>query len=259
MMKPAEILAAMIHSGEEKVSRPLYEKAILGFVGGAMISLGYLLYIRSIASVAESLGSLASLIGASVFPIGLIVIIMGGGELVTSNMAAVATSLFAKKINIGQLIANWIVITIFNIIGAICVAYFFGHVVGLTHVGVYQHEILTVANAKLSAGPLATFISGIGCNWFVGAAVWMAYGAKDAAGKLLAIWFPIMAFVAIGFQHSIANAFAIPAAIFEGGTTWLRFWQNFGLVYLGNIVGGAIFLAAFYYISYKRQMKELSL
>lgn len=256
MMNPAEILAATIHHGEAKVERPFLEKAILGFVGGAMISIGYLLYIRVISSVAGELGSLASLIGASVFPVGLIAIIMGGGELITSNMSAVSLSFFAKKVTFTNLLKNWLVITLFNIIGAIFVAYVFGHLVGLTATGVYKEELLSVAHAKISATWLQMILSGIGCNWLVGLAMWMAYGAKDSAGKLLAIWFPVMTFVAIGFQHSVANAFVIPAAIFEGGATWADFINNFAFVYIGNIIGGAVFLASFYYLSFKRTMPK---
>ena len=77
-------------------------------------------------------------------------------------------------------------------------------------------------------------------------------------GKVMVIWFPTMAFVAIGFQHSVANAFAIPAAIFEGGATWMEFIRNFSLVYAGNIIGGVIFVAGFYFLGYKRQMNELN-
>lgn len=257
MMSPAEILNTTIHKGREKVDRTFLEKAVLGFIGGAMISLGYLLYIRVVASIAESVPSIASLVGAAVFPIGLIVILMGGGELITSNMAAVSASLFARKVKFSELIGNWVVITIFNIIGAIFVAYVFGHLVGLTHVGVFKEEVVRVATAKVGATWLQALLSGIGCNWFVGLAMWMCFGARDAAGKLLAIWFPIMAFVAIGFQHSVANAFVIPAAIFEGGATWIQFIQNFVFVYIGNIIGGVVFLAGFYTLSYKRESKEL--
>lgn len=117
MMNPAEILAATIHHGQEKVKRPMLEKAVLGFIGGALISLGYLLYIRVISSVVDDFGSLASFIGAAVFPIGLIVILMGGGELITSNMTAVSVSFFAKKVKFSDLLKNWIVITIFNLLG----------------------------------------------------------------------------------------------------------------------------------------------
>ncbi|MFC4652490.1 formate/nitrite transporter family protein [Lactococcus nasutitermitis] len=256
MMNPAEILAATIHHGQEKVKRPLIEKAVLGFIGGAMISFGYLLYIRVVASVAEQLGSLASFIGASVFPIGLIVILMAGGELITSNMTAVSVSFFAKKVKFTDLVKNWLVITLFNVLGALFVAFIFGHLLGLTSAGVYKTELLNLANTKLSVSWYQAILSGIGCNWFVGLAMWMSYGAKDAAGKLLGIWFPVMAFVAIGFQHSVANAFVIPAAIFENGATWLDFIRNFLLVYSGNVLGGAILVAGFYTLGYRRQMRE---
>jgi formate/nitrite transporter FocA (FNT family) len=82
-------------------------------------------------------------------------------------------------------------------------------------------------------------------------ALWLSYGAKDGAGKILGIWFPVMIFVAIGFQHSVANAFLIPAAIFEGAASWGDFLRNFVFVYLGNVIGGAIFVSGFYFASYK--------
>lgn len=110
--------------------------------------------------------------------------------------------------------------------------------------------MIGIASAKTDASFGSALISGIGCNWLVGLAVWLSFGAKDAAGKILGIWFPIMIFVAVGFQHSIANCFIIPAAIFEGGSTWGLFLQNFIPVYLGNIIGGLIFVAGFYYYSY---------
>jgi len=232
---------------------------ILGFIGGAMISLGYLTYVRVISSVAHELGSLAQFIGACVFPIGLIVILLAGGELITGNMMAVATACIAKRINWKELVWNWIVITIMNIIGALFVAYVFGHVVGLTSTGVFKTEVIAVAHAKIAASPLQAILSGIGCNWFVGLALWLCYGAKDAAGKILATWFPVMTFVAIGFQHSVANAFVIPAAIFEGGATWSQFFANFFPVYLGNIIGGAIFVGAFYYFAYRKDPALITL
>lgn len=251
MLTQAEILAVTIAKGEDKVAMGFLQKMILGFVGGAMISLGYLAYIRVIASVTD-LGSLANLIGAAVFPIGLIVIVLAGGELITGNMMAVSAALFARKITIKQLLNNWFVITIANFIGALFVAYCFGHLVGLTSSAEYLHKTLAIADAKTSATALQAFISGIGCNWFVGLAVWLAYGAKDATGKILAIWFPVMTFVAIGFQHSVANMFVIPAAIFEGGSSWLAFINNVIPVYCGNVVGGAIFVSLIYFYGLKK-------
>lgn len=256
MYTPEEIVAASIKIGIKKTKKTLLEKSILGFIGGAMISLGYLAYIRVIASIAEQWGSFASFIGACVFPIGLIVILLGGGELITGNMMAVAIAWIHKKISAMDLINNWIIITIANLIGALFVAYVFGHLTGLTSTGVYLHETAVVAQAKIAATPLQAFLSGIGCNWFVGLGLWLCYGAKDGAGKILGIWFPVMIFVAIGFQHSVANMFVIPAAIFEGEATWGQFLSNVIPVYLGNIVGGAVMVSALYYHAFKHHLPE---
>lgn len=251
MHSPEEILEISIQMGQKKVAKPLQAKLVLGFIGGAMISLGYLAYVRVISSVAHEWGSFASFIGACVFPIGLIVILLGGGELITGNMMAVASAWLDKKVSAKELWLNWLTITFANFIGALFVAYFFGHIVGLTGTGVYLEETISIAQAKIAATPLQAFISGIGCNWFVGLALWLCYGAKDGAGKILAIWFPVMTFVAIGFQHSVANMFIIPAAIFEGQATWGQFIQNVIPVYFGNIVGGAVMVSALYYVSLK--------
>ncbi|MHC5249881.1 formate/nitrite transporter family protein [Enterococcus sp. LJL90] len=253
MYTPYEIGEIAVETGVKKTKKTLLEKLILGFIGGAMISLGYLAYIRVISSVAHELGSLASFIGACVFPVGLIVILMAGGELITGNMMVVAISFFGKKISFLDVVKNWLVITLANLVGAFFVAYFFGHIVGLTGSGVYLEETIAVAGAKIDATWLQAFFSGIGCNWFVCLAVWLCYGAKDAAGKILGIWFPVMTFVAIGFQHSVANMFVIPAAIFEGSYNWLDFFNNVIPVYFGNIVGGAIFVGFFYYMIYLRK------
>ncbi|WP_122645753.1 formate/nitrite transporter family protein [Enterococcus mediterraneensis] len=251
MHTPEEIMNLSIQYGEKKIKKPLLAKLILGFIGGAMISLGYLAYIRVSASIPENMASLTSLVGASVFPIGLLVILLGGGELITGNMMAVAIAFMDKKIRFSELIKNWAIITVANIVGAIFVAYFFGYLVGLTHSGPYLEQLIDIAHHKIEVSALQAIGSGIGCNWFVGLALWLSYGAKDAAGKVLTIWFPVMIFVAIGFQHSVANCFVIPAAIFEGQATWLEFIYNFVPVYIGNIIGGSIFVSAFYYLSYK--------
>lgn len=222
MYTPDEILSISIENGQKKIQKPLVAKLILGFIGGAMISLGYLAYVRVSASIPADLASVQALVGAAVFPIGLIVILMAGGELITGNMMAVSTAWFAKKVSFRELLVNWVTITLANMVGALFVAYFFGHYLGLTSSGAYLNQVLSLAEHKV------------------------------AAGKLLGIWFPVMIFVAIGFQHSVANAFIIPAAIFEGGVQWGDFFRNFIFVYLGNIIGGAIFVSGFYYLSYRK-------
>ena len=227
MYTPDEILSISIENGQKKIQKPLVAKLILGFIGGAMISLGYLAYVRVSASIPADLASVQALV-------------------------AVSTAWFAKKVSFRELLVNWVTITLANMVGALFVAYFFGHYLGLTSSGAYLNQVLSLAEHKVAATWLQAIISGIGCNWFVGLALWLCYGAKDAAGKLLGIWFPVMIFVAIGFQHSVANAFIIPAAIFEGGVQWGDFFRNFIFVYLGNIIGGAIFVSGFYYLSYRK-------
>lgn len=167
-------------------------------------------------------------------------------------MMAVAVGYFKQRVTLTELLKNWVVITLANLIGAIFVAYVFGVLAGTLTTGDALKETLHVAQTKLKANFLAAFCSGIGCNWFVGLAVWLSYGAKDFSGKILAIWFPVMTFVVIGFQHSVANSFLIPFTIFVGHASWLDFLNNFIPVYLDNVVGGAILIALLYSLAYRK-------
>ncbi|MBT2679414.1 formate/nitrite transporter family protein [Bacillus sp. ISL-35] len=252
---PYKIAQLTVEHGQKKANLPFSSVLVLGFLGGAFISLGYLLDIRVIATLPEEWGSLSSLIGAAVFPVGLILIIIAGGELLTGNMMAVSMAYLSRRISLGLLLKNWFWITLFNFIGALFVAYFFGQVAELTSSGPYLDKTVAIAGGKLEHGFLSSLVSAIGCNWLVGLAVWLAYGAEDVGGKILAIWFPIMAFVAIGFQHVVANMFVIPAAIFSGYYSWNDFIGNFIPVFIGNAIGGAVFVSVFYWIAYRGTME----
>jgi formate/nitrite transporter len=166
-------------------------------------------------------------------------------------MMAVPLARMANKISTKQLLINWFLVTVSNFVGAIFVAYVFGHLVGLTETAPFLAKTVSVAQHKLEASFLQAFLSGIGCNWLVASAVWLSYGAEDFMGKIAGIWFPTMAFVAIGFQHVVANMFVIPAAIFAGHFTWIEYLHNFVPVFLGNAVGGTVFIAMAYWHSYK--------
>lgn len=250
--KPETIMEITVENGVKKSKYPPLQTLILGFEAGAFIALGYLLFIRVTATLTGNLEGLSSLIGASVFPIGLILTLLAGGELLTGNMMAVSLARMANKISTRQVVYNWFLVTVSNFIGAIFVAYFFGHLVGLTESGPFLERTISIADHKLEATFLQAFVSGIGCNWLVAAAVWLCYGANDMVGKIAGIWFPTMAFVAIGFQHVVANMFVIPAAIFAGHFTWLGYIENFIPVFLGNAVGGSIFIALAYWHAYKK-------
>ncbi|PWK13159.1 formate/nitrite transporter family protein [Tumebacillus permanentifrigoris] len=247
---PQKVAELAVEAGVRKANLPASTLIVLGFLGGAFIAFGFLLDIRVTGNLPKEWGSLASFLGAAVFPVGLIMITVGGGELVTGNMITVMIAGLARRISVGKIITNYIWITVMNFIGAIFVAYMFGHVVGLTETGPFLTQTIANAQAKLDDTFIKSFVSAIGCNWLVGMAVWLAISAQSVGGKILGVWFPIMAFVAIGFQNLIANMFVIPAAIFAGHFTWFDYFRNFVPVFLGNTVGGSLFVACIYYVAY---------
>lgn len=253
-----QIAHIAVESGVKKASMRPINTLLLGFLGGAFISLGFLLCIRVIADLPKEWGSLSSLIGGAVFPVGLMLIIIAGGELLTGNMMVVPMAVLAKRLTLKQLGKNWLLVLISNFIGAVFVAYVFGHIGGLTETGPFLNKTVAVAEAKIDESFIHSLISAIGCNWLVCLGVWLAYGADDIGGKILAIWFPIMGFVAIGFQHVVANMFVIPAAIFAGHVTWMDFLANFVPVFIGNAIGGAVFVALIYWLVHKDSLQSSS-
>lgn len=251
LYSPQQIREIAIETGEKKAKLSLTSILILGFLAGAFIALGFLLDIRVIGTAPKEWGSVTGFLGAAVFPVGLVLTVLAGGELLTGNMMTLPMALFSRKIGFGAVLKNWILVTIANFIGAVFVAYFFGHIVGLTE-GAFLAKTVAIANAKVNDSFLQAFVSAIGCNWLVCLGVWLAYGAKDVTGKIIGIWFPVMAFVAIGFQHVVANMFVIPAAIFAGQMTWGQYFPNFGAVFLGNLIGGVVFVALAYFAAYRQ-------
>ncbi len=250
--KPQQIALNTIDNGVTKARSSWTQMLVLGFLAGAFIALGFLLDIRVIASMPEEWGSFANFVGASLFPVGLILVLVAGGELLTGNMMAVPLARMAGRIRTLEVVRNLFAITLANLLGALFVAYFFGHVVGMTETGPYLAKTVEMAGHKLEGSFLQMFLSGIGCNWLVALAVWLSYSADNISGKVLGIWFPTMAFVAIGFQHVVANMFLIPAAIFAGYYSWGQYAMNFVPVWLGNLTGGALFVAFAYFVAYIR-------
>ncbi|HEI9848994.1 TPA: formate/nitrite transporter family protein [Serratia marcescens] len=247
---PKEIAALAVQAGVNKSRAPLANLLILGFLAGAFIATGFLLDIHVIGTLPAEWGSFGALLGAAVFPIGLILTILAGGELLTGNMMTLPMAWFAREIPAIAVLRNWFWVTLANLAGSVAVAYFFGHLLGLTE-GTFLHKTLAIAQAKVDADFLHAFISGVGCNWLVCLAVWLAFASKDVPGKVIGMWFPVMAFVAIGFQHVVANMFIIPAAVFAGGMGWEQYLPNFVAVFLGNALGGAGFVGLMYFLAYR--------
>lgn len=253
---PEKIVSIASTIGVKKVNLPLGSTLLLGFLAGTYISFGFLLYVRVTASLPQQIwGSLSELIGATLFPLGLILILIAGGELVTGNIMILVPAKLSGKITTLQIFKNWTIITFSNFIGAVSFAFVFGHLLGLTETAPYLTTTIAIAESKLNEPFHLAFISGIGANWLVCLAVWLNYVANTITGKILGIWFPIMAFVAIGFQHVVANMFIIPAAIFAGSFNWIMYLENFIAVFLGNVVGGAVFVGCFYWMAYSGFVK----
>lgn len=253
---PEEIFELSATLGVKKVEKSLLSKILLGFVGGAFIALAYLAVIRATASISESVPSVANFLGALIFPFGLIMVLLCGGELATGNMMAVSSAVFAKKASIKDFLLNQLVITLSNLLGAVLVAYFFGYFTESLTSGAYYDLTLKIAESKIHYTALQAFVSGIGCNWLVGLAVWMGMAGKTDMGKIVGIYLPTMAFVAIGFQHSVANMFVLTMGMLFDKVSLFEFLQNIFVVYLGNVAGGVLLVSGLYYYALVYKKKE---
>jgi formate/nitrite transporter len=255
---PQETVRAVISIGCAKSTLPLGKLLLLGFLAGAYIALGGL--------VAEIVGGgcpdvkacnpgLAKFIFAAVFPVGLMLVVIAGSELFTGNTALMVPSTLTGATKWQALASNWVWSFVGNFVGSVFVAYFLGHLTGLLAADPWLSCAKGIAETKVSLGFWTLLWRGVGCNWLVCLAVWMAVAAEDVAGKILAIWWPIMAFVALGFEHSVANMYFVPVGIFLGANvTWFQFLRsNLLPVTLGNILGGALFVGAVYAYLYGRR------
>ncbi|MCL6522527.1 MAG: formate/nitrite transporter family protein [Firmicutes bacterium] len=252
---PAEIARAAVEAGAAKARLSTGQLLVLGFLAGAFIALGGLLDVRVTAGLPRQIwGSFASFLGAAVFPVGLVLVVVAGAELLTGNMAVLPIAAHAGRTGWGGVMRNWFWALVGNFLGSLFVAYVFGVTAGLLTAEPYRSAVVALGVAKVKLGFLATVASGIGCNWLVALAVWLALGSEDVVSKILGIWFPIMAFVGIGFQHVVANMFFVPAALFVGAPFgWAQAFRELAAAFLGNLVGAWLFVAAAYWYVYLRQ------
>jgi formate/nitrite transporter len=251
MNTPSEVITIVNKLAKNKGSYSLNKTLVLAFLAGAYIAFGGLLAIiiggGSPGIAAENPGLAKFLFGAA-FPLGLILVVVVGAELFTGNNAYFIPNVINKKQSITEVLKNWSLVYVGNFIGAVFVAYVITHLTHLVSGNPYAASVESIATSKTSHTFLVTFLKGIGANWLVCLAVWQGMAAKDTTGKIIAIWIPVMAFVAMGFEHSIANMYFIPLAIFEGADiTWTTFIvKNLIPATIGNIVGGGVFVGMFY-------------
>jgi formate transporter len=259
---PRDIAEAACIAGIAKTQMNWNKLLVLGFLAGAYIAFGGQLAVTVAAGAPwpTEIPGLQKLAFGSVFPLGLILAIIAGSELFTGNNMITLISCLNKKAKWSGMFRNWFFVYIGNFMGALFVAYFLADLTGLFASDPWNAYIANIGIAKTSLSWGAVFWRAVGCNWLVCLAIWMAFSSEDITGKILVIWFPIMAFVAIGFEHSVANMFFIPTAILvTGKVTWSAFIVNNLIpVTLGNIVGGGIFVGGLYWWVYLRKKEVVS-
>lgn len=259
---PKEIAHRVKTVGVAKARLPLLSMLLLGILAGAFIGLGalYFVIVKSDASLSFAISQLLS---GLAFSLGLILVIVAGAELFTgNNLLAMAWA--DKQITSYELLKNWVIICFANFLGATGLAvlvFLSGHTE--MNGGAIADKYLLIAAAKCSLPFWSAFFKGVLCNVFVCLAVWMALAGRTVIDKAIAIVFPISAFVAAGFEHSIANMYIVPlamliktfgtSAIIADSVSWMGLLTNLVPVILGNLIGGSVLVGLIYHVIYRRR------
>ncbi|SDG67530.1 formate/nitrite transporter family protein [Desulfosporosinus hippei] len=269
-LPPSEITNTAIQIGIKKVGMKYSNQFILAILAGAFIAFaaeGSNMAAFNLFAKPETYG-LGKVLAGAIFGTGLMMVVLAGGELFTGN-TLILGGVLDGKVKFKDMLKNWFFVYCGNFIGAILLAYMMVHS-GLYNSGanVLGGVTIKIASYKVGLPFMSAFYLGVMCNMLVCLAVWMAYGAKDMVGKILAIFFPIWLFITSGFEHSIANMYYIPAGILaKANPSWVTEshlgsqalanlnWGTFVInnlvpVTLGNIVGGSFFVAGVYWFVY---------
>lgn len=278
LLSPQLIAKQTVENGYKKANTKVPRLIVLSILAGAFIAFAAQGSNAAIYNIPWA--GVGKALAGALFSTGLMLVNVSGGELFTGNTLMVV-ALAQKRIKFGGLITNWLTVYIGNFIGAALIAWlvFISGQLDFSN-GLLGGFTIKTAAYKVTMGFEKAFVMGIMCNWLVTLATWMAYGAKDMAGKLLAIFFPIWLFITSGFEHSIANMYYIPAGIMAKSNkiwveqaialgssaekieslNWLSFISNNLVpVTLGNIVGGVVFVAMAYWFAflYKEDGKDI--
>lgn len=260
---PAQIAMRVQEVGVTKAAMPVLTMFALAVLAGAFIALGALFFTVTVTAGATGQPvtfGLTRVAGGITFSLGLILVVVGGAELFTGNNL-IAMAWASGRVTTGQVIRNWGWVYLGNLVGAVGTAL----LVWLAGVqtmsdGAVGETMVRIARAKISLDPVSAVARGILCNVLVCLAVWLCMGARSVADKILAILFPISAFVACGFEHSVANMYFLPIGIVlaAGSAAPLSILgavSNLALVTIGNIFGGTVLVALVYWTVYLRNSR----
>jgi len=278
IIKPsAECLQNVCAIGHGKPKVKLSNNLVLAFLAGAYIALGGLLAIKVAGNMpVEIWGNMTRLVFGGVFPVGLLLVLVAGADLFTGNCMYLPAAVLDKKTGLAGLLRSWVISFAGNFAGALFAAYFLGYLAGIYYdvqagsMPLAEYAV-KLANGKCNLAFDVAFLRGVGCNWLVCLAIYMSLSAGDGVSKAVLIWPPITAFVALGFEHSVANMAFVPLGLFIGSSeiylsqtaalapltaTWSGFLiGNLIPVILGNIVGGCVFVSMLYWKAWGGPLK----
>jgi formate/nitrite transporter len=257
--KPTEVAALMVASGRYKLTLAPRDLLIRGALSGAILGVATSLAVTGAVSTGQPL------VGAIIFPVGLVMIVLLGLELITGSFALLPLPWLDRSASGASVLSNWGWVFVANLIGSVIYGGLLA--IALTNMGAIEpsgvaSRIVQIAEAKTTgyaafgtAGMVTVFVKAILCNWMVCLAVVLAMSTSSTIGKIATAWMPIFVFFAQGFEHSVVNMFLIPTGMMLGAkvTVWDWWIWNQIPVTLGNLVGGFIFTGLAIYMTYKPQ------
>lgn len=261
---PREVAERVENVGVTKARLPLLSMMALGILAGGFISLGAL-FSTMVSSDPSLPFPIARLLAGMTFALGLFLVVVAGAELFTGNNLLVM-AWAGGRVSSGELVKNWVIIFAANFIGAVGLALvvFLANHAALNN-GAVGLNAVKIAEAKAALPFTEALFKGVLCNILVCLGVWVAMAGRSVIDKAIAVTFPISAFVALGFEHSIANMYFIPfgillttfnaldvSGISAAHVNWMGFINNIVPVTIGNILGGSVMVGLFYHIIYRR-------
>lgn len=252
---PSETAAAALAAGRAKASLTsmsyLRRLVLLSVMAGAYIGLGGALSLvagQGFPELTAGNPALCRLLAGVTFPIGLILIVVLGGELFTGNNALLMPPLVRGEIGALKVAANWTVVYLGNAVGAVAFAALLVWGAGITAFGPWHQAAVNIGLSKCSLPWLTVLLRGIGANWCVCLAVWMALSGHSLVDKMAGCFLPVMAFVVLGYEHCVANMFFVPLAMMEGAEIGIVSFITANLIpaTLGNIIGGSLFVGSLF-------------
>lgn len=252
-IKPNIVVDTMVQAGETKANLSIKDWLIRGFLSGTLLG-----FATTLAFTASGQTNLP-IVGALLFPVGFVMIVLLGLELVTGNFALLPLPVLEGKTGLGKLLANWGWVFAGNLLGSVFYALLFS--VTITRDAPLAQQLVKVAQAKTLGyqalgwhGMEVMFVKAMLCNWMVTLGVVMSFTSQSTIGKIAAMWLPILTFFAQGFEHSVVNMFVIPAGMLLGAQVSIADWWLWNQipVTLGNIVGGFVFTGLALYLTLRK-------